>query len=693
MQTEPQSRSHGVRTLALHSVLLAGAGGATIGALSAWREVQLQGYDVFGLWRTTFAMLARESERSLVLAATSAAVLALVSSLAWFEVRPTEGGRIERIAQAAFAAVLDLGSFASAVLASLACLAVLVVSKRSIEWDEVALAAALVALAGLRVGFAAEIGAPFVARAASFVFAPAALFLFVRRAQLALIFRTDSIDAARAIELSIVVGAIFFAWPVLYALRLAPSRRAWHVGVCLALELALLVPVAFAFVPPPASSIAQVKSAPSAPNVIVIGIDTLRADHVAFLGPLANGRDTTPNLRQLAERGTVFTGAIAQAPWTMASFGSIFTGKYPFEHGAISKEGELRKSEVTLAEVLREAGYDTGAVVSHVFVSDNQGFSQGYDFFDKSNVKGEDDITSEGVTNCALGWLKRKRTKPFFLFTHYFDPHYEYRDHPESTYADGYDGWLKKELQIQNVRHKRHWLADVEKKWLVDLYDEEIVHTDREIGRMLDHLAKTGADKNTWIVVVGDHGEEFFEHGWIGHSITLFDEVLHVPLLIVPPVGGAHEKIIDEQVETRSVFATALDAAGVKWDVHNLGPSLLSFVNGAKKDATERERIAYSCVWTPDAKVDTGLRAQIFSLRTPRWKLIWDQARGVKELFDLQKDPGELTDVSQLESTEFSRLFALLQSWSDDQKKQLPKIPYRKITGAEAVRLHELGYM
>ncbi|HUR29236.1 MAG TPA: sulfatase, partial [Planctomycetota bacterium] len=424
-------------------------------------------------------------------------------------------------------------------------------------------------------------------------------------------------------------------------------------------------------------------------------IDSLRLDHTAFAAHPASARELTPNLARLAARGTVFQNAIAQAPWTMPSFASVFTGKYPHEHGAVSAKGFLREREMTLAEVLREAGYATAGIVSHDYVNGSHGFAQGCEEFDAECVRGESAITSSGVSDRAIERLKRKDERPFFLFLHYFDPHYEYRDHEESKFADGYDGWLRSELNIENVRLKQHWLGAAEKQWLVDLYDEEIVHTDRQIGRVLDQLEQSGLAEDTLIVFVVDHGEEFFEHGWIGHCITMCEEVLHVPLVIALPGKSGVARKVAGVVETRSVFSTVLDAVGCAWGEASRPESLLSLLKdeSATAPADALGKLAFSSVWTPDSKPAIGQQARMFSVRSAKWKLIWDQTRSTQSLFDLEHDPGEQREVSAEHPAEFTALKAALEPWVERMQASLGRVQYIKLDPAERARLEALGYL
>lgn len=436
-------------------------------------------------------------------------------------------------------------------------------------------------------------------------------------------------------------------------------------------------------------------------NVILIGIDTLRLDHVGLPGAPAYERDLTPHLRQLAARGCSFSHAISQAPWTMPAFASIFTGRYPQEHGAVSLLGRLRQEEICLAEVLANAGYATGAVVTHVYVDREHGFAQGFDSFDQQYSVGHHAITSRGVTDEGIKFIEERSSDPFFLFLHYFDPHYEYRDHPDETYADAYEGWLLLEPNaINNLRRKRHLLAQDDIQYLVDLYDEEIAYTDREIGRLMQRVERLGLAENTLIVVVADHGEEFMERGWLGHSITMHEEVIRVPLLIVLPDGTGAGRLVEDLVETRSVFTTVLDVLGIAIPPTTSAPSLLSKMqvptsNAATPQADAQEGdadAAYSCVWLPDASIRSGKRVMLSSVHHDDWKLIFDHAHERARLFNLRDDPRETTDLASEHPEKCAELLRLLDEWWEEVGEN-----FRTETGptpgqGELGKLESLGY-
>lgn len=469
--------------------------------------------------------------------------------------------------------------------------------------------------------------------------------------------------------------------------RSEPRAVSW--GLLGAALLPLLLPAGLWLGPPPTPAV----RARHPWNVILIGVDTLRLDRTMLLNKATGepaDRDLTPNLRRLAGRGSVFRNAISQAPWTLPAFASIFTGKYPHSHGANGFRGILSRREVTLTELLREAGYQTHAVVSHFLVNSERGFSQGFQRFNEDYVRAYVDVTSHNVTDAGLRFLRERGPDPFFLFLHYFDPHYTYNDHADWHFADAYDGWLREQMHIANLRLKRHLLEPRDIAYLRDLYDEEIAFTDREIGRLVDFLEEKELLQSTVLVFVSDHGEEFFERGWLGHTITLHEELIRVPMLIVLPQFTHEAAVVDEVVETRAIFPTIVEHLGLEWEGAPTGSSLLAPMRGEPSREGAR---AFSSTWLPTSPLDSGKRVRLSCLRTPRWKLIVDHTRGRVFLYDLDTDPEERQNVAGQEP---ERLLAL----RDDLDRWLGEVSAHGLPGAQLEldaetreRLKALGYL
>ncbi len=426
-------------------------------------------------------------------------------------------------------------------------------------------------------------------------------------------------------------------------------------------------------------------------NLIVIGIDTLRADATSIRGVGPKERDTTPRLREFGSRSLVFENAVSQAPWTLPAFASIFTGLYPLEHGAHRITSRLAPRATTLAEILREQGYFTAAVTSHVYLDEKHGLEQGFEAFDSSNALGHKAVTSAAVTERSIAALSARPQRPFFLFAHYFDPHYEYVDHGERDWADWYEGWLREQNDFENLLKIRHLVEAPEIDWLSALYHEEIAHTDAQVGRLLEWVRAQGLEDSTLIVVVADHGEEFAERGNFGHTISLFEEQLAVPLIVRAP--GELPASVQTVVETRAIFDTALLQLGVSFAGLRPDADLVSVARRERAAGPQLDSRAFSSVWLDDSKLSWGKRVRAASLREGRWKLIDDVTRGRRALFDLDTDPFERRNVLQDQPAVAQRLEALLEPWIKAQSQLTRPSPRAKLDPALESSLKALGYM
>jgi arylsulfatase A-like enzyme len=263
-------------------------------------------------------------------------------------------------------------------------------------------------------------------------------------------------------------------------------------------------------------------------NLVLITVDTLRPDHLGFGG---HGRDTSPACDRLATEGMVFPNSYSQSGWTLPSVATIFTGQYPKDHGATDFHWTLDMKLPTLAGILRRNGYDTMGFVSHVMLTPTYGIADGFASYDYSvlNVGHPHDVaTARDLTDLAITGV-RKAKNPYFLWVHYFDPHFEYLAHPEFARFGDSD---------------------------LDRYDQEIAYTDRQIARLLDRLPDR---ERTVIVFTSDHGEEFGEHDGAFHY-TLYEENMRVPLVITAPgLEAGVDSSITEQIDLLPTMLSLLD--------------------------------------------------------------------------------------------------------------------------------------
>ncbi|MCK4547570.1 MAG: sulfatase [Candidatus Eisenbacteria sp.] len=394
----------------------------------------------------------------------------------------------------------------------------------------------------------------------------------------------------------------------------------------------------------------QPRARDSRPNLLIILIDTARADH---LGCYGHHRPTSPNIDRLAERATLFDNAVAQSSWTLPSIASLLTGLYPTRHQAINIKSRLPLWRVTLPEILQERGYRTGAVISNTLVSSKYNMHQGFDDFDES-MKGDYlDVTSEEVSNRAIQWLKDNHRDPFFLFLHYYDPHHAYIEHPGFEFSEPYGGWIDPKARLQQIRTRLWAVKPRDAAYLASLYDSEIAFTDHHVGRVLKTLDRLGLDGSTLIVITSDHGEEFMEHGWLGHTRDLYEEIVHVPLILRNPAMPEMPSHFHPPVELIDIMPTLLEMLGVSWD--NSGIDGASFM-GALSGAAYSDTIAFSdmCMLPiadrtgqTEAFPDDGIKYyDIRSLRMGHWKLVRNMTEGNCEIYNLRSDPGETVNLT-----------------------------------------------
>src|SRR5580765_6673467 len=350
----------------------------------------------------------------------------------------------------------------------------------------------------------------------------------------------------------------------------------------------------------------------SVPNVVLITIDTLRADH---LGCYGYKQIKTPNIDGLAADSSRFERAYTVVPVTLPSHTAMLTGTYPMLSGMHDfSANKLSPQQVTMATVLKQAGYVTGAVVASAVLDSRFGLNQGFDFyydhFDFSRLEESnlDEMERPGnlVADQALNWLGKNSQKKFFLWMHLYDPHYPYR--PPEPYA---------------------------REYASQPYDGEIAFADEQVGRLLRFLKDKGLYQNTVIVLSGDHGEGLGEHGEKTHGFFIYNATMHVPLIIHLPGKSATQTVADP-VSLVDLMPTILAATGLDIPSQVQGRSLLS--------ALRREKI----------DPDRTLYGETF---LPRLHFNWSELRGAEnakyhfidaprpELYDLTKDPSELRNL------------------------------------------------
>jgi arylsulfatase A-like enzyme len=352
----------------------------------------------------------------------------------------------------------------------------------------------------------------------------------------------------------------------------------------------------------PASREAGSASDSGPPGVLLVSIDTLRRDR---LGCYGSPRRVTPEIDALARAGLVFETSVSASSWTLPSHVSMLAGIAPSLHRATGDERRLGASRVTAPELLRRAGFATGAFVTHYYVSGDYGLDRGFESFSY-----EQERPAADVCESAAAWIAAHSARPFFCFVHLFDPHWDYPPpHPYLGVAGGraaldYDGAVTGAFDpLQPWIDPRTPVAARDLAHLLDLYDGEIAAVDAALGRLFAALDEIGVAGRTLVVVTSDHGEEFRDHDSFGHGHTLYDEVVRVPLVVRAP-GAARGASHDGGAARGAGGGIRTDASATI----DIAPTLLGFAGVTRERidswiAEERDRITLS---SPDGAGDAG---------------------------------------------------------------------------------------
>lgn len=298
------------------------------------------------------------------------------------------------------------------------------------------------------------------------------------------------------------------------------------------------------------------------PDVILLSIDTLRADHVGAYG---YHRDTTPFLDELAAKGTRYESARSPSPWTLPTHTTMLSGQLPIHHGVVDDGGGIPDQVPLIQERFAQAGYATGAAVATLFVGRKFGFSRGFDRFDdfgvnrKNNLKGT--VDAEQVFGAAAQFTADHPGEPVFLFLHVYDVHYPYA--APGDWEEKYDRKGQKgDLRYKNYfRYLEHPVGDEQMAHQIAQYDEEIAYVDHAFRQLVESFWAAG--RQPLIVVTADHGEEFGERGSWGHAHTLNPEQLHVPLIVQGP--GVKVQVEEGAVATQDIAPTLAALLGEGW--------------------------------------------------------------------------------------------------------------------------------
>jgi arylsulfatase A-like enzyme len=422
-------------------------------------------------------------------------------------------------------------------------------------------------------------------------------------------------------------------------------------------------------------------------NILLITIDALRPDH---LGCYGYRRNTSPNIDKLAEEGVLFTQAISQTPWTGGSLASILTATYPSTHHVNEFGNIINKSLVTLPEVFKRKNYYTAAVGETGHFKALTSFERGFDYlFDSKDTLGS--------TKDIIKWIRNFKNKKFFVWIHFFD-------YPHAPYVPPYPF---NQMFVTNNKSKHlpigkgnefygvipEWVAinnitDVD--YYISQYDGEIAFVDSLIGEILNTLKNENLDKKTIIIISADHGESLGERDlYFQHGDCLYNHEIRVPLIItgkIIPKG----RIIKYPVQLIDLMPSIVDMLRINADIKAEGSSFFPLILNKNKLVTP----AFSEAGVTKMVNGSEVNAEQKSIITGEWKLIYETSEyGARyELYNLKNDPGELTDLVDIEKEQFKVLKARLEEWMNRPKPNI--ISSAKPLDEETKkRLKSLGYL
>ncbi len=433
-------------------------------------------------------------------------------------------------------------------------------------------------------------------------------------------------------------------------------------------------------------------------NVLLIIIDTVRCDALGCYDPRSKA---TPILDALADEGVRFEQAIAQASWTLPSVTSLLTSTWPTIHGAMGKMGTrthsperltgLRPGVVPAQEALAAAGFRTSAVVNCEFLNPALGVTRGFDTLDHQPAAYASVRRADESARAALRILRRHHSESNFMMLHVFDAHVKYDPPPRwaKRFTDTDYGGAFRNPTYEQTRGLMERLVvpdEAGRAYLRGLYEAEVAFVDEQIGRLVQGLRALGVYDRTTIIVVADHGEEFWDHGGFEHGHSLYEEMIRVPLIIKPADGlGVRPGVVRGPVALMDVMPTVLELLGVPRPATFDGRSLAGLLRGgAGPDGV------------PIYSEGTLWGDERVSWRDGRFKLIRNAATDTDELYDLHNDPGERNNLLETQSADATRLREALEAFQSALRERAASLPEQapaQLDAAMQERLKSLGYI
>ncbi len=400
-------------------------------------------------------------------------------------------------------------------------------------------------------------------------------------------------------------------------------------------------------------------------NLLIVVVDTLRADHLGYAG---YARPTSPAIDTFVADARRFDRCVAQATWTVPSTASLLCSAYPGTHQLVYGPGDteewssLGEGVTTLAEVLDDAGYETTALIGNPVLRPRLGLDRGFDHYD---LQSDEEVIADAARQ-LVGWGEGGS----FLYLHLLGPHPGLDPPPpfDTLFGPAAGPLPDGGLSYQHLRECSPALKSAYQAWYRNLYDASIRYTDKMLGDLFALLRATGIEDETVIVLTSDHGEHLFDHGLLGHGMSVFEPLAHVPLAIRVP--GDETRVFSPVVEQVDLAPSLLDVLGIpvdpawQWDGDTLGSGELGFCQQGPRE----------------------------SVRDRRFKLIVDRSTGTEILHDLELDPAETTDFGSRNAQVRDTLRDEIRRWRAGLDTGFTPVPMT-LDADEIERLRALGYV
>lgn len=423
-------------------------------------------------------------------------------------------------------------------------------------------------------------------------------------------------------------------------------------------------------------------------NIIIICLDTLRADHLHCYG---YSRKTSPNIDRLAAKGVLFEWAISQSSFTLPSHVSLLTSEYVHTHKVDRIERRLGEEKITLAQILRQNGYKTAAFIYNApQLAPAFGFNKGFDVYNFGEDEKDRTLSFKVTVPEALKWIEEHQRDQFFVFLHSNDIHEPYHSIYENFFDPTYEGRLDNEYMASGTSFHQNNLTRTprEIRHIIAHYDGGIKYADTFIGEFMSQLRRWGLLDNTILILLSDHGEILMDRGMQScHGFSVYDEEVHVPLIVAHPGLRQKGRRINNQVQLIDIMPTILDFLNIKGEHIGMeGRSLAPLINGGNEK--DFDKYAYAECLKGESEREGAENRQVM-VRTSSWKLIastWKISEDLKkslpgniqlhnyaiislpaqdgyELYDLEKDPKEAANlINQVNKGIKSKLLSKLVS-------------------------------